>query len=219
MGKKTSSLIFLSLGLTFSFTFAESVLKNPPNPTFGNNSLSTNEENIPPAREELKTPPAPSLGIKPPKSLEEALKRIPDYLIFKQIVPPVISQDQLMKSFFGKYSDFIQKILEANQTKEAIEAYESKNISKESLQKIIDKVAKVVSYEEKNSNFSNEITTIPKEEINQKPSKGFAEANTVKENRKEIPQQQKSQESGIFKYVVGIGFLLLLFVLLFFVIK
>jgi len=60
------------------------------------------------SQELIQKPPAPTIKIPPPKNLDEAIDRIPDFIKFIQIVPPVIDKEQLMYSFFGNYTDFIK---------------------------------------------------------------------------------------------------------------
>ncbi|NPA14906.1 MAG: hypothetical protein GXN97_06965 [Aquificae bacterium] len=79
------------------------------------------------------TPPQPVLNIPPPKNLKEALERIHDYLIFREIVPPIIDKEKLKRSFFGNYTDYIEKhILQPKkESRQPIETYSNGNKEKQ----------------------------------------------------------------------------------------
>jgi len=103
------------------FSIAEDSLQSPPQlPSLKQQQIiNTQKERNNTKIIEKFTPPAPTIKIPPPKSLKEAIDRIPDYLIFKEIVPPVINQENLKRSFFGNYTNFIEKLLEARKNKKA----------------------------------------------------------------------------------------------------
>ncbi len=120
--------IFITL-LIFSFLigycYAEN-LQAPPSPNLPSSiqqpnetqqEQSTSEGNIkaPPKIPGLEPPPSVKLNIPPPKNLEEAVKRINDFKIFRKIVPPGTSPQYLEKTFFGKYRDVVKPYIQDNE--------------------------------------------------------------------------------------------------------
>jgi hypothetical protein len=60
----------------------------------------------------LSHPPTVQLKVKPPKTEAEAFKRIKDYKIFKQILPPGAAPPHMEKRFFGKYLEKVKPYIE-----------------------------------------------------------------------------------------------------------
>ncbi|GAB6077167.1 hypothetical protein [Desulfurobacterium crinifex] len=67
-------------------------------PTFASTQISR-----PPSTIHIKLPK--------PKSREEAIQRIPDYIILNMILPPVIDRENLKKELFGNYNKEIEKLI------------------------------------------------------------------------------------------------------------
>lgn len=60
----------------------------------------------------ISSPPS-SIDIKlpEPKSKEEAIKRISDYIILNLILPPVISRNKLKDKIYGNYKNYVEDII------------------------------------------------------------------------------------------------------------
>ena len=65
-----------------------------------------------------KPPSTMKLKMPPPKSYEEALNRIPDFIILNTILPPVIDREKLMTQIFGKYTPNVKKVLTDDKVRE-----------------------------------------------------------------------------------------------------
>lgn len=65
-----------------------------------------------------KPPSTIRLKMPPPKSYEEALNRIPDFIILNTILPPVIDREKLMTQIFGKYTPNVKKVLTDDKVRE-----------------------------------------------------------------------------------------------------
>jgi hypothetical protein len=77
--------------LLFSF------LISPVN-SFANRLISS-----PPSTIHLKMPE--------PETKEEAIKRIPDFVVLNIILPPVIDREKLKEELFGNYKNYINKLI------------------------------------------------------------------------------------------------------------
>ncbi len=66
----------------------------------------------------ISSPPS-SIDIKlpEPKSKEEAIKRISDYIILNLILPPVISRNKLKDKIYGNYKNYVEDIIKKKKDK------------------------------------------------------------------------------------------------------
>jgi len=186
-------------------------LEAPPTPTFQKppepslNTPSTDESSS-----LLAPPPSVKLKVKPPSSEEEAFKRIKDYKIFKQILPPGAAPRDMEKRFFGKYIEKVKPYIE-NNNEESIEeiinesnipektnqSSTSSNISKNKL-----KSPKNIETEKKlNIHYKKEGTTVSKPiqapVISEKLKQEILKKYTTMEEK---PLTSKNKEIHLKKY-------------------
>jgi len=65
--------------------------------------LASNQISRPPSTIHLKLPE--------PENKEEAIKRIPDFIILNIILPPVIDREKLKEELFGNYKSYINELI------------------------------------------------------------------------------------------------------------
>jgi len=70
----------------------------PATNSFANRLISS-----PPSTIHLKMPE--------PETKEEAIKRIPDFVVLNIILPPVIDREKLKEELFGNYKNYINKLI------------------------------------------------------------------------------------------------------------
>ena len=104
------------------------------------------------------------LKLPKPKSREEAIQRIPDYIILNMILPPVIDRENLKKELFGNYKKEIKKLINEKKIDiKRLTAIASREMKKKnfSLKKLKEKLLAVIS----NSLSSSEKAVYDKEGI------------------------------------------------------
>jgi hypothetical protein len=160
MGLKAKYILLI---LVFSF-FNAFASAPPPIPKIPiPEDLQTNQsEETPsevPSEEEnvIEPPPEVKLNVSPPENEEEAFRRIKDYKMLIEIIPPGTSKETIKKEIFGEYKDLVEPYLEEeekedNGNEEELSPYERRAPSDEWSYK---------AYEEEK--LQNEKTPPPKE--------------------------------------------------------
>ena len=68
--------------------------------------VPSEEENV------IEPPPEVKLNVSPPENEEEAFRRIKDYKMLIEIIPPGTSKETIKKEIFGEYKDLVEPYLE-----------------------------------------------------------------------------------------------------------
>lgn len=103
-------------------------------------ALASTQISRPPSTIHLKLPK--------PKNKEEAIKRIPDYIILNIILPPVIDRENVKKELFGNYKKDIERLINENKIDmRRLTTIASREMKKKdfSLKKLKEKLLAVIS--------------------------------------------------------------------------
>jgi hypothetical protein len=157
-------------------------------------------------------PPAPQVRFQPPKDFKEAINRIKDYYILREILPPGTDFEKVKENLFGQY-------------KSAVEKFIKENFSNKSF-----KASNLLKSQEKTSNFpfieKNKEEVLPKDKESVSPTVSQSEEQTptlstsfsYKESESSVSQKTergnnlgKAEEKSSFSFFVvgGVIFLIL----------
>ena len=117
MGLKAKyALLILVFSFFNAFASAPPPIPRIPIPE----DLQTNQSEETPYEEEkvIEPPPSVKLNVPPPENEEEAFKRIKDYKVLINILPPGTSQEQIKKQLFGEYKELVEPYLEEEENAE-----------------------------------------------------------------------------------------------------
>ena len=83
-----------------------------------NNTIPENQPSESESQEILEPPPQIKLNTNPPENEEEAFRRIKDYKLLINIIPPGTSKESVKKQLFGEYKDLVEPYLEEEEENE-----------------------------------------------------------------------------------------------------